>query len=153
VILAPGEATGHAHAIREDGAVLYHGKAANGERFLRVLRPVSLTHEEHDKIALEAGIYRVRRQRCRVASRNFVTGCLTEDVTSGQFFSRRLSVSLSRKAEGQSDAAGGRSIGAWFDDHAKPASDAAPSRVSWPISPMSLCTARCLHTLTRRCNV
>jgi hypothetical protein len=63
VILALGEATGHAHAIREDGAVLYHGKAANEDRFLRVLRPVNLTHEEHDRIALAPGLYRVRRQR------------------------------------------------------------------------------------------
>jgi hypothetical protein len=63
VILAWGEATGHAHAIRDDGAILFYGKAANKDRFLRVLRPVHLTHEEHDRIALAPGLYRVRRQR------------------------------------------------------------------------------------------
>jgi hypothetical protein len=63
VVLAFGEATGHAHAIREDGAVLYDGKPANGDRFLRVLRPVNLTHEEHAAILLDPGLYRVRRQR------------------------------------------------------------------------------------------
>jgi hypothetical protein len=50
VVLAFGEVTGHAHAIREDGAVLYDGKTANTDRFLRVLRPVNLTHEEHSPI-------------------------------------------------------------------------------------------------------
>jgi hypothetical protein len=65
VVLAYGEATGHAHAIREPGAMLFFGKgnAANEDRFLRVLRPVNLTHEEHSPIALTPGLYRVRRQR------------------------------------------------------------------------------------------
>jgi hypothetical protein len=62
VVLAYGEATGHAHAIEGQGAILFAGKAANADRFLRVLRPVSLLHEEHAKIALEPGLYRVRRQ-------------------------------------------------------------------------------------------
>jgi len=65
VVLALGESTGHAHAIRDAGAILFFAKdkAANEDRFLRVLRPVALTHEEHSKIALEPGLYRVRRQR------------------------------------------------------------------------------------------
>lgn len=63
IVLAYGEATGHAHAIREEGAILFSAKAANEERFLRVLRPVALTHEEHAPIALKPGLYRVRRQR------------------------------------------------------------------------------------------
>ena len=65
VVLAHGEVTGHAHAIQDKGAILFFGKdkAANQDRFLRVLRPVSLLHEEHAKIALEPGLYRVRRQR------------------------------------------------------------------------------------------
>lgn len=65
IVLAYGEVTGHAHAIRDDGATLFFGKsnAANEDRFLRVLRPVSLLHEEHAKISLEPGLYRVRRQR------------------------------------------------------------------------------------------
>ena len=62
VVLAYGEATGHAHAIRSEHAMLYRSKAANADRFLRVVRPVSLLHEEHSKIALAPGLYRVRRQ-------------------------------------------------------------------------------------------
>lgn len=63
VVLAYGEVTGHAHAIDGRGAILFRGKAANEDRFLRVLRPVALTHEEHSRIALTPGLYRVRRQR------------------------------------------------------------------------------------------
>lgn len=63
VVLAYGEVTGHAHAIEGGGAILFRGKAANEDRFLRVLRIVDLTHEEHSKIALTPGLYRVRRQR------------------------------------------------------------------------------------------
>lgn len=63
VVLAHGEVTGHAHAIEDVGAILFRGKSANDDRFLRVLKPVSLLHEEHSKIALEPGLYRVRRQR------------------------------------------------------------------------------------------
>jgi hypothetical protein len=65
VVLAYGEVTGHAHAISDRGAILFFGKdkAANQDRFLRVLRPVSLLHEEHSKIELPKGLYRVRRQR------------------------------------------------------------------------------------------
>ena len=63
IVLAYGEATGHAHAIHDGGAILFSGKAANADRFLRVYKPVSLLHEEHTKIALEPGLYRVRRQR------------------------------------------------------------------------------------------
>jgi hypothetical protein len=65
VVLAHGEATGHRHQISDTGATLFVGKdkAANQDRFLRVLRPVSLRHEEHAKIDLTPGLYRVRRQR------------------------------------------------------------------------------------------
>jgi len=63
VVLAYGEVTGHAHRIRDEGATLFHGKAANEDRFLRVLRPVNLLHEEHSTITLPPGLYRVRRQR------------------------------------------------------------------------------------------
>lgn len=62
VILAHGEATGHAHALSVDAAALYeHPKTK--ERFLRVVRETSLLHEEHAPIKLKPGTYRVRRQR------------------------------------------------------------------------------------------
>ena len=65
IVLAHGESTGHSHAIRDSGATLFFGKdkAANADRFLRVLRPVSLLHEEHAPVDLVPGLYRVRRQR------------------------------------------------------------------------------------------
>jgi hypothetical protein len=70
VVLAYGEATGHAHAIADSGATLYFGKdkAANADRFLRVLRPVSLRHDEHAPVALVPGLYRVRRPSSRIES-------------------------------------------------------------------------------------
>lgn len=62
VILAYGEVTGHAHAIRTRGATLYQPKG-KPERFLKVVRTVSLTHEEHSPVKLDPGIYRVLIQQ------------------------------------------------------------------------------------------
>lgn len=61
VVLAEGEATGHAHTIDfspkklkvfQDGEAIY----------LRVLKPVVLTHQEHAAATIEPGDYLVRRQ-------------------------------------------------------------------------------------------
>jgi hypothetical protein len=60
VVLAHGEATGHAHAIEAVRASLW--EARNGSRFLRVDRTCKLLHEEHDPIQLPPGAYRVIRQ-------------------------------------------------------------------------------------------
>ena len=59
-VLARGEATGHAHAINSRFA---HLVAKGAERYLRAERPVMLRHEEHSKIHLPAGQYRVIIQR------------------------------------------------------------------------------------------
>ena len=61
VVLAYGEATGHAHAIEDASAELI--ELENGDRFLVTERGVSLRHEEHDTIELPPGAYRVIRQR------------------------------------------------------------------------------------------
>ncbi|MGH8907319.1 MAG: hypothetical protein ACRD0K_12525 [Egibacteraceae bacterium] len=61
IVLAEGEATGHAHAIAERGAILYEGDGE--ERFLEVETAVALRHEEHGAITLPPGTYRVIRQR------------------------------------------------------------------------------------------
>ena len=63
IVLAEGEATGHAHAIGDARARLYG--ADLGRRFLKVLAEggVELTHEEHATIRLPRGLYRVIRQR------------------------------------------------------------------------------------------
>ena len=60
VVLAYGEVTGHAHAIRTPGATLL----ADGEdRYLRVLAGAILGHEEHATIDVAPGTYRVVIQR------------------------------------------------------------------------------------------
>jgi hypothetical protein len=62
VVLAHGEATGHAHAIEAEGADLY--EEADGKRFLQVTgATATLAHEEHGAVTLEPGVYEVRRQR------------------------------------------------------------------------------------------
>jgi len=65
VVLAYGEATGHAHAISESGAALYTLPEAGEDlsRLLRLERPAVLRHEEHAEIHIPAGDWIVRRQR------------------------------------------------------------------------------------------
>lgn len=64
LILAHGEATGHAHAIVEQSAELVTAAQAN-ELYLLVhgLTPVALVHDEHDTLTIAPGAYRVVRQR------------------------------------------------------------------------------------------
>ena len=71
-VLAHGEATGHRHAIYDDGAELLEPKPAAPDAverrdgnvlYLRVTQPVALRHEEHAAIGLAPGNYRVTRQR------------------------------------------------------------------------------------------
>lgn len=63
VVLAYGEVTGHAHALHDDNATLV--EVANGDRYLRIVgdSEVELRHEEHSKISLTPGLYKVTRQR------------------------------------------------------------------------------------------
>ena len=61
IVLAYGEATGHAHAIADADAELI--ELEDGGRFLVTARGVSLRHEEHETIELPPGSYRVVRQR------------------------------------------------------------------------------------------
>jgi hypothetical protein len=85
VVLAYGEHTGHSHHIPAstcslylDDATLISDTDAMGlisrtgggrverpepDRILVVDEPVILQHQEHDPIALDAAVYRVRRQR------------------------------------------------------------------------------------------
>ena len=61
IVLAEGEATGHAHRLAEatDG-LLY--EAADGTPYLRVgARGATITHEEHRAITVPPGEYRVGR--------------------------------------------------------------------------------------------
>jgi hypothetical protein len=72
IVLAYGEVTGHAHAIADhisaeaaseiaDAAIARARlwQAPNGDRFLEVKAPVSLSHEEHATHVLPPGIYEV----------------------------------------------------------------------------------------------
>jgi len=60
LILAEGEATGHAHAISNQHASMY--ATAIGV-FLMLEKAAELLHEEHGKIDLPVGNYQVIRQR------------------------------------------------------------------------------------------
>jgi hypothetical protein len=60
IILAWGEVTGHAHAVPMEHAVLYKHQE---DSYLNVLQPTGLTHEEHSRIDLQPGVYKVVLQR------------------------------------------------------------------------------------------
>ncbi len=62
LVLASGEASGHAHVIDNPDAELFDDPLT-GRRFLRLVAESKLTHEEHSPIALPPGLYEVRRQR------------------------------------------------------------------------------------------
>jgi hypothetical protein len=67
VILAYGEVTGHAHAIDTladpDAAIFDDPSATDGSFYLRLANDSGVMHEEHARIDLPAGEYRVTRQR------------------------------------------------------------------------------------------
>lgn len=71
IILALGEATGHAHRVKTPGAVTF---LAGVDRYLVVRDQAELTHEEHATIVLPAGAYKITRQRV------YVPGALPERV-------------------------------------------------------------------------
>ena len=64
VILAHGEVTGHAHAIKDKRAALFRDPKL-AAIFMHVSgdAPVALEHDEHDTIAVPPGAYQVIRQR------------------------------------------------------------------------------------------
>lgn len=62
IVLAHGEATGHAHAVLERDAKLFEVDDTD-ERFLEIVQHADVVHEEHDPVRLEPGSYKVVRQR------------------------------------------------------------------------------------------
>lgn len=61
IVLAYGEATGHAHAIDAPAVMVFEHE---GTRWIRVPKKgAELRHEEHGAIALASGEYEVRLQR------------------------------------------------------------------------------------------
>lgn len=65
LVLAMGEATGHAHVIDDPAAVLWGDEL--DARFLEVTASVDLVHTsnplDHDTLTVPPGVYQVRRQR------------------------------------------------------------------------------------------
>jgi hypothetical protein len=68
-VLAYGEVTGHSHPIEAPEAVEMWVVATGlgADRFVRVLEPTRIVHEEHQPIPLEPGVYRFWQQREYVA--------------------------------------------------------------------------------------
>jgi hypothetical protein len=65
-ILEYGEVTNHCHQLRasevSDGAArIYQTK--NGQKYLRVWRPVDVSHEEHETRTIPPGDYEIRRTK------------------------------------------------------------------------------------------
>lgn len=56
IVLAEGEATGHAHRIMDIDALFYE---CDGKLYLKNDKSVTVTHEEHKSIVIEPGIYEV----------------------------------------------------------------------------------------------
>lgn len=61
-ILAYGEVTGHAHALSIANTKLFRAND-NNKLYLVVTEKSLLTHEEHDPIELDEGVYEIIQQR------------------------------------------------------------------------------------------
>lgn len=61
IVLAEGEATGHAHRLKSIAAITMYMIAA--KRFIEVQEQATLFHEEHGKIDLDPGWYEINLQR------------------------------------------------------------------------------------------
>jgi hypothetical protein len=60
IVLAEGEATGHAHTIDDRDATELISEA---ERIINVTKSTPLTHQEHATIVIDPGVYKIVRQR------------------------------------------------------------------------------------------
>lgn len=60
IVLAYGEATGHAHVVDATQATIYK---VGDKDFIETRPGAHLRHEEHSALALEPGCYQVVRQR------------------------------------------------------------------------------------------
>jgi hypothetical protein len=62
LVLAYGEVTGHAHVVDAPAEEAVLLTAQEERRFLALVAPAPLVHEEHGRIDVPAGIYEVRIQ-------------------------------------------------------------------------------------------
>lgn len=58
-VLQEGELTGHAHRLFGDGFTVFQ-EPKSKQKFLRLVEPVALRHEEHKEIQLPPGDYEIR---------------------------------------------------------------------------------------------
>jgi hypothetical protein len=63
MVLARGEATGHAHVITGPDVVLLAAADDIDQLFVEIVTKARVVHEEHGSITVPAGAYRVVRQR------------------------------------------------------------------------------------------
>lgn len=64
VVLEYGEVTGHAHRLNGmPGETFTVFKTKAGAKYLRVVHPVDLSHEEHHTRVIQPGDYEIRRTR------------------------------------------------------------------------------------------
>jgi hypothetical protein len=56
-ILQHGEATGHAHRLYGDKFTVY--ETPEKQKYLKLVKPVALRHEEHKEIVIAPGTYRI----------------------------------------------------------------------------------------------
>ena len=60
-VLALGEVTGHSHRFEEKEIVVFEDR--NGSKYVQLLKPAVLVHEEHENIKIDKGLYAVRIER------------------------------------------------------------------------------------------
>ena len=62
IVVAEGEATGHAHAIHEENVTMYRDEVLD-RAWVVVDGTADVVHEEHDTVTLDAGTWTVVYQR------------------------------------------------------------------------------------------
>lgn len=62
-VLAEGEATGHQHLLSSVRNIFFVESLESHERFIKLDTPANLTHQEHAKLEIAAGIYEVLKER------------------------------------------------------------------------------------------
>ena len=56
-ILQEGEHTGHAHRLTDGDYAIF--ETPKKERFLRIVKPTTITHEEHQAFQIDPGEYKI----------------------------------------------------------------------------------------------
>lgn len=57
-VVQEGEHTGHAHRLYDDEAIIYE-EPKTKMKYLKIVKPTALKHEEHPEIMIPPGTYRV----------------------------------------------------------------------------------------------